>query len=185
MHVYNKPEHSVANVTILYLRPMHQYTHPSAEPKGKAAAKNLAKIRLQEVLRGNKTLQTAKGSFGGQVQERHNFWICVDNSHVCIPDQVFVQQLINNQTSREEDSAEEVASFCRPVPQKSPTHSRLWHNMEVCWENIGSYLKKENAVYSSQISLEKRDNRWHMIWLQVNGLWKPIITFPFQLSTEN
>lgn len=44
----------------------------------------------------------------------------VDNSHACIPDQMSVQQVINNQTSREEDSAEEVASFCRPVPQRNP-----------------------------------------------------------------
>lgn len=36
------PKHSFANVTVLHLRPMHQYTHPSAEPKGKAAARNLA-----------------------------------------------------------------------------------------------------------------------------------------------
>lgn len=29
----------------------------------------------------------------------------VDNSHACIPDQMSVQQMIDNQTSREEDSA--------------------------------------------------------------------------------
>lgn len=83
---------------------MHQYTHPSAEPKGKAAARNLANVKLTASSKGKKTSQTAKGSFGGPVQEMHNFeWA----STAATPAFQIksVQQVIDNQTSREEDSA--------------------------------------------------------------------------------
>lgn len=83
-----KPEHSCANVTILHLRPMHQYTHPSAEPKGKAAARNLANVILTASSRGKKTSQNCKRFIWWTSPRNAQFWMSVDSSHACIPDQV-------------------------------------------------------------------------------------------------
>lgn len=60
---YDKPKHSFANVTVLHLRPMHQYTHPSAEPKGKAAARNLANVILTASSKGKKNVSNCKKKF--------------------------------------------------------------------------------------------------------------------------
>lgn len=52
---------SMTNLNILlHLRPMHQYSHPSAEPKGKAAAIKLANIKLTASSKGKKNCKKKK-----------------------------------------------------------------------------------------------------------------------------
>lgn len=54
---------------------MNQYTNPEAEPKRKAAARNLANVILTPSAKGRKkkTSQTAKVDLLDQSKKMHNF----------------------------------------------------------------------------------------------------------------